>query len=82
MYDSIGGQPMGVLIRGQADWKTVRLYRQATQETEVHVMFELIGDGEATIDEVELRVWEPESAVEPPTFLPIAETLTEDSGNR
>ena len=73
MYDSIGGQPMGILIRGQADWGTVRLYRQATEETEVHVMFEVIGGGEATIDDVELRVWEP--AAIPPSAItrPIAD---------
>jgi hypothetical protein len=73
MYDSIGGQPMGVLIRGQADWATVRLYRQATEETEVHVMFELIGGGEATIDEVELRVWEPAAIAPLPQTRPIAD---------
>ena len=82
MYDSIGGQAMGVLIRGQAEWTTVRLYRQATQEIEVHVMFELIGGGEATIDEVELRVWEPESAGEQPTFLPVAEAEPKESKKR
>ncbi|MDB4500390.1 hypothetical protein N9239_00050 [bacterium] len=73
MYDSIGGQPMGVLIRDQADWTTVRLYRQATEETEIHVMFELIGGGEATIDEVELRVWEPGSIAPQPITRPIAD---------
>ena len=72
MYDSIGGQPMGVLIRGQADWATVRLYRQATEETEVHVMFEVIGGGEATIDEVELKVWEPAAIPPRPPTRPIA----------
>ena len=64
---------MGVLIRGQADWATVRLYRQATEETEVHVMFELIGGGEATIDEVELRVWEPAAIAPLPQTRPIAD---------
>ncbi|MCP4775934.1 MAG: hypothetical protein GY880_17030 [Planctomycetaceae bacterium] len=73
MYDSIGGQPMGVLIRGQADWANVRLYRQATEETEVHVMFELIGGGEATVDEVELRVWEPAAIPPSPRTRPIAD---------
>jgi hypothetical protein len=74
IYDSIGGQPMGVLIRGQADWATVRLYRQATEETEVHVMFELIGGGEATIDEVELRLWQPDAIGPQPITRPIANT--------
>jgi hypothetical protein len=72
VYDTIGGQEMGVLVRARPDWTPVRLYRQTQQETEVHVMFELIGAGEATIDEVELRVWEPETIRRPP-LTPIAE---------
>ncbi|NND99298.1 MAG: hypothetical protein HKN47_18415 [Pirellulaceae bacterium] len=59
VYDSVGGQELGVLIRGRSTWTPVRLYRQATQEEEVKVMFEVIGAGEATIDEVRLQVWEP-----------------------
>ena len=59
VYDSIGGQPMGVLVRGRSDWTPVRLYRQTIQEGEVSVMFELLGGGEATIDEVKLRIWDP-----------------------
>jgi len=82
IYDSIGGQPMGVLIRGQADWATVRLYRQATEETEVHVMFELIGGGEATIDEVELRLWQPETIGPQPITRPIVNTGTRTSQPR
>ncbi|MDA8743160.1 hypothetical protein N9N28_00880, partial [Rubripirellula amarantea] len=59
VYDTIGGQPMGVLVRGRADWTPVRLYRQTIGESEVSVMFELIGAGEVMIDEVTLRRWEP-----------------------
>ncbi|MCG8649901.1 MAG: hypothetical protein MI861_08710, partial [Pirellulales bacterium] len=59
VYDSIGGQEMGVLIRGRADWTPVRLYRQAISDDEINVMFELIGAGEATIDDVQVRVWQP-----------------------
>ena len=59
VYDGIGGQPMGVLVRGRSDWTPVRLYRQTVAEGPVSVMFELLGAGEAMIDEVTLRVWEP-----------------------
>jgi len=60
VYDSVGGQEMGVLVRGRPTWTPIRLYRQTTDETEVSVMFELMGDGEAMIDEVEVRVWQPD----------------------
>ncbi|TWU42494.1 hypothetical protein [Novipirellula artificiosorum] len=66
VYDNIGGQEMGVLVRGRSTWTPVRLYRQTTAETEVSVMFELMGDGEAMIDEVEIRIWQPSEAIRPP----------------
>ncbi len=80
VYDSIGGQEMGVLVRGRSAWTPVRLYRQATEETELSVMFELMGDGEVMIDEVELRIWEPEKSITPPKpFRPLS---TADSSGR
>ncbi|QDT04318.1 hypothetical protein K227x_27080 [Rubripirellula lacrimiformis] len=72
VYDSIGGQEMGVLVRGRSDWTPVRLYRQAIDAGEVSVMFELIGAGETTIDDVRLSVWEPESILPKPVPYPIA----------
>ncbi|MEM8670777.1 MAG: hypothetical protein AAGG48_24835 [Planctomycetota bacterium] len=82
VYDTLGGQEMGVLIRGHANWTPVRLYRQATGESVVHVMFELIGAGEATIDDVRLNVWEPSDSIRP-AVQPIAEkTGTEPSTRR
>ena len=72
VYDTIGGQEMGVLIRGRADWTPVRLYRQAMSDGEINVMFELIGAGEATIDDVQLRIWEPD-ATRKPQSRPIAQ---------
>ncbi|WP_147868493.1 hypothetical protein [Stieleria maiorica] len=66
VYDSLGGQEMGVLVRGATDWTPVRLYRQSVGETEVRVMFEVIGDGEAVVDEVAVRVWDPEPLPELP----------------
>ncbi|MGI9474781.1 MAG: hypothetical protein ACR2NZ_24840 [Rubripirellula sp.] len=82
VYDTIGGQPMGVLVRGRADWTPVRLYRQAVDDTEVNVMFELIGAGEATIDDVQLRIWEPEQQRPKPTFTPIASAADEETDKR
>ena len=61
-YDTIGGQEMGLLVRGQSEWTPIRMYRQALAGGEVHVMFEIIGAGEAMIDDVQLRVWQPQPA--------------------
>ena len=79
VYDNLGGQEAGVLIRGRSDWTPVRLYRQTaddvTSDTEVQVMFELIGAGEATIDEVQVRLWEPGQQFQAPLPLqPIGST--------
>jgi hypothetical protein len=81
VYDTIGGQEMGVLVRGRADWTPVRLYRHAIEETEVNVMFELIGAGETTIDEVQLSLWEPEQNARP-MLRPIAENPAGESTRR
>ncbi len=59
VYDTICGQELGVLLKNRPAWTPVRLYRQAERDCEIQVMFELLGAGEVTIDEVELRVWEP-----------------------
>lgn len=59
VYDSLGGQEMGVLVRGATDWTPVRLYRQSTGDTEMKVMFEVIGDGEAVVDEISIKSWSP-----------------------
>ncbi|WP_149752513.1 hypothetical protein [Rubripirellula obstinata] len=76
VYDGIGGQPMGVLVRGRSDWTPVRLYRQTVADGPVSVMFELLGAGEAMIDEVTLRVWQPkpDSGIQ---FRPIAPDTVE-----
>jgi hypothetical protein len=59
VYDNLGGQEMGVLVREASQWTPVRLYRQSDEATEVKVMFEVIGDGEAVVDQVRVRVWDP-----------------------
>lgn len=66
IYDSLGGQEMGVLVRAASDWTPVRLYRQSIEQADVRVMFEIIGDGEAVVDEVGLRVWKPDPLPELP----------------
>jgi hypothetical protein len=81
VYDTIGGQEMGVLIRGRTDWTPVRLYRQSGEESDVKVMFELLGSGEATIDEVQLSLWEPQQALTP-NFRPLAEKENDESTRR
>ncbi|WP_372716834.1 hypothetical protein [Novipirellula sp.] len=78
VYDSIGGQEMGVLVRGRSAWTPVRLYRQTLEETEVSVMFELMGDGEVMIDEVTLRIWEPENEPPPKAFRPLSTAVVDD----
>lgn len=65
VYDTVGGQEAGVLVRGASEWTPVRLYRQTLDDFPIHVMFELIGAGEATIDEVQMRVWEPDRGASP-----------------
>ena len=73
VYDTIGGQEVGVLVRGRADWVPVRLYRQSQGESEVSVMFELIGAGQATIDNVSLKLWEPaEDSADPLPLRPLS----------
>ena len=70
VYDSVGGQATGVLVRGGVDWTPVRLYRHASKEANVRVMFELLGAGEAIVDEVTVKLWEPK-APRPLPFVPI-----------
>ena len=72
VYDSIGGQEAGVLVRGATEWTPVRLYRQNDSHKDVQVMFELIGDGEAIVDEVSLQVWDP-APLRPLPFRPLNE---------
>ncbi|MEO1527842.1 MAG: hypothetical protein AAFX06_20620 [Planctomycetota bacterium] len=60
VHDSIGGQAMGRLIRGATDWTHVRLLRQSKDETDIQVLFEVLGDGEAIVDEVTVKVWDPQ----------------------
>ncbi|MEM6366588.1 MAG: hypothetical protein AAF745_19335, partial [Planctomycetota bacterium] len=40
--------------------------QQNPAQTNVRVMFEILGDGEALVDEVALRVWDPKPLPELP----------------
>ncbi|WP_390173967.1 hypothetical protein [Rhodopirellula islandica] len=61
MYDSLGTQELGVLIRDRPDWTPVTLYRQTVNDEPIHVMFEVLGGGEAIIDEIQVRAWETDA---------------------
>jgi hypothetical protein len=82
VYDSIGGQAAGVLVRGRADWVPVRLYRQTVGDTDIRVMFELIGAGEAMLDNVSLRLWEPAATPPPLPLRPITANQPTESTKR
>ncbi|MEM6776490.1 MAG: hypothetical protein AAF670_02465 [Planctomycetota bacterium] len=60
IYDSIGTQSMGVLVRDRSEWTPVSLLRHAAEDQPVQVMFEVLGSGEAVIDEIQVRVWSRE----------------------
>lgn len=59
VYDSIGGPELGVLIRRRPGWTPVQLVRHVPPGSSVSVQFELIGPGEAILDEVSIRRIEP-----------------------
>ncbi len=69
VYDSVGSQEMGVLVRDQPQWTPVTLFRQVGPDTSLHVMMEVIGGGEAMIDDIQVRNWEtvadPTAALRP-----------------
>lgn len=59
VYDSDAGSEIGTLVRGDAGWQNVRLYRTVTAERPLRVIFEGLGDGEALIDSVGVSMWQP-----------------------
>ncbi|WP_236624934.1 hypothetical protein [Rhodopirellula sp. SWK7] len=58
IYDSVGTQEMGVLVSDQPQWTPVTLFRQLGPDSTLHVMMEVIGGGEAIIDNIQVRTWE------------------------
>lgn len=58
VYDSIGTQEMGLLVRDQPEWTPLTLIRQVDAGMSVGVMMEVIGGGEAVIDDIQVRMWE------------------------
>lgn len=57
VYDSVGTQDLGVLVRQQPEWTKVTLLRHPTDDKPIRVMFECLGGGEAMIDSVQVRQW-------------------------
>lgn len=65
VYDSVGTQDIGVLVRQRPDWTKVTLLRHPVEDGPVHVMFECLGGGEAVIDSVQVRQWRRPDASPP-----------------
>ncbi|MEM6688186.1 MAG: hypothetical protein AAF664_02085 [Planctomycetota bacterium] len=71
VYDTLGGPELGVLVPGDTDWTPIRLYRQTPNSFsgepsfDIQVAFEVIGGGEAYVDDVTFRRWSPEPEVLP-----------------
>lgn len=73
VYDSLGGPELGILVRQADQWQHVRLYRHTPAAGEVRVIFEVIGSGEALIDDVQLAAFDPATTTEPRPLRPIAQ---------
>lgn len=58
VYDSVGTQDLGVLVGQRSEWTPVTLFRQTGDADEIRLMMEVIGGGEAIIDQIQVRVWE------------------------
>ena len=58
VYDSLGGPELGVLVRGADQWQRVEIYRHTAGATPLQVMFEVIGAGEAMIEDVSVNMWD------------------------
>jgi hypothetical protein len=58
IYDTVGTQELGVLVSDQPNWIPVTLFREIEPDTNLHVMMEVIGGGEAMIDDIQIRTWE------------------------
>lgn len=71
VYDSDAGSENGMLVRGDANWQTVRMYRVVTSERPFRVTMESLGDGEALIDWISVSAWQPPTGTEP-FFYPIS----------
>ncbi|WP_153558050.1 hypothetical protein [Roseimaritima sediminicola] len=70
VYDSLGGPEMGVLVRSGDRWQSVELYRHTGAAGPLQVMFEVIGAGEAVIEDVSIRMWD-ERPLDVPRLRPI-----------
>ncbi len=59
IYDSIGGSELGRLMRGGGGAKTLRLYRYVPEGQQLQMFFEVLGAGEAMIEQLRVEAWIP-----------------------
>ena len=55
VFDSAGGEPLGVRVRYQPNWKQYNLYRRVPADGKVSMTFALTGFGTAYIDDVKIE---------------------------
>ncbi|MEM6364578.1 MAG: hypothetical protein AAF745_09130 [Planctomycetota bacterium] len=63
VHDTLGTQSLGILVRERPDWTPVTLWRSVPDggDHAFKVIFEVLGGGEALIDEIQVRRWEQAS---------------------
>ncbi|MEZ6087125.1 MAG: hypothetical protein R3C05_03645 [Pirellulaceae bacterium] len=59
IYDSFAGSELGLFVRPDGAWRDVRLYRAATTDQPLQVIFELIGEGELQVADFAVSRWRP-----------------------
>lgn len=89
VFDSLGGQDLGVRLLSAETWRQFTLYRVAPADANVTVTFALTGVGEAWIDDVDIAVLdlprarpapsaEPQPVGEAPEEIPAPMIRTEE----
>jgi len=56
VFDSAGGEPLAVRIRGTAKWQRYALYRQVPTDGKINLTFALTGLGKAYFDDVKIEM--------------------------
>ena len=59
VFDSAGGEPLGVRVRFQPNWKQFNLYRRVPPDGKISMTFALTGFGTAYIDDVKIEPMVP-----------------------
>ena len=55
VFDSVGGEPLGVRAQYQPTWKQYHLYRRVPASGQINMTFALTGAGKAYIDDVRIE---------------------------